>query len=96
MLFQEHEAALAVVIPSPREWIERIVNYRNDLTHHPAVNDRPDVDQNALLQCNAVLRTLLELCFLKSMEIDTDGITRLAENCTRYGQTRRRFFTAAP
>lgn len=65
MLFQEHEAALASAIPSPCRWIERIVRYRNDLTHHPVVDERPGVDRDALVQCNYVLRILLELCFLK-------------------------------
>ena len=94
MLFDEHQAALAAVIPSPREWIERIVAYRNDLTHHPIVENRPDVDKIALVQCNYVLRILLELCFLKSMAIDADAIRQLAAECPKYRQISQRFFEA--
>ncbi len=96
MLFDEHDAALAAVIPSPRAWIDRIVNYRNDLTHHPVVEDRPDIDKIALVQCNYVLRIVLELCFLKSMAFDAGSIKRLANGCHRYRQIKERFFSDAP
>jgi len=93
-LFKEHEAALATVIPNPCGWVERIVDYRNDLTHHPVVDDRSDVDKIGLIRCNWVLRILLDLCFLKSMAIDAEGIKQLAEGCERYRQIKQRFFRA--
>lgn len=95
MLVDEHETALAALVPTPRTWIEMIVNYRNALTHHPVVEDRADVDKIELIRCNYVLRTLLEFCFLKSMAFDSQSIVALAQRCTQYQQIRRRFFAGA-
>ena len=92
MLFDEHDAAIAAVIPDPRAWIERIVAHRNGLTHHPVIEGRPNVDKIALVQCNYVLLILLELCFLKSMVMDASAIEQLAQKCERYRQIRQRFF----
>ena len=90
--FEEHEVALAVVVPSPGDWIARIVDYRNSLTHHPVASNPPGVDRPALVRCNYVLRILLELCFLKSMSIGSSEILALASRSSRYGQIRERFF----
>jgi ApeA N-terminal domain 1 len=92
MLFDKHQAALAAVIPSPRSWIKRIVDYRNGFTHHPVVEDRTDIDKMELVRCNYVLRILLELCFLESMSMDAVTIETLAKGCERYRQIGRRFF----
>ena len=78
--------------PSPRAWIKRVVDYRNGFTHHPVVNDAQDVDKMGMVQCNYMLRILLELCFLKSMGMDAATIEALARDCERYRQIRRRFF----
>ena len=89
MLFDEHEAALAAVIPSPHAWIERIV-------HHLVVEDRSGVDKIALVQCNYVLRIVFELCFLKSMALDAENSKAIAYGCTRYRQIKERSFAAVP
>jgi len=91
-LFRAHEAALAAAIPDPCSWIERIVEYRNALTHHPVVSEEPDRDKTVLLQCNFVLQTLLEFCFLQSMWLDGKAIAALAAKCERYRKVRKRFF----
>ncbi len=96
MLFDDHEAALATVVPSPRDWIRRIVDYRNGFTHHPVASDQQETDKTELLQCSYVLRVLLELCFLRSMGLDADATTALAAKCEHYRQIRRRFFAAPP
>ena len=92
VLFDEHDTALRAVLADLSDCIGRIVDYRNDLTHHPLVEERPEVDRIELVQCNYVLRILLELCFLKSMSIGRDQITNLALRCDRYQQIKRRFF----
>ncbi len=33
-------------------WIDRIKDYRNDFTHHPVIDERPDLNRDELLQCN--------------------------------------------
>ena len=92
VLFKEHEAALRTAIPNPCSWINRIVDYRNDLTHHPVVDEQPALDRIELVQCNYVLRILLELCFLKSMGLSKEDIGRLSSRSSRYHQIRERFF----
>jgi HEPN superfamily Apea-like protein len=93
VLFKEHEAALLAAIPNPCGWINRIVDYRNNLTHHPVVEELPSVDRIELLQCIYVLRILVELCFLKSMSMSADEIRELSARSFRYQQIRQRFFT---
>ena len=95
MLFEEHAGALGAVVPSPVSWIERLVAYRNDFTHHPVVDERTDLDKEELVQCNFVLRILLELCFLKAMAFESKDIERLAKACHRYRQIKARFFREA-
>jgi predicted MarR family transcription regulator len=92
MLFDEHEAALALAVPSPRSWITPIVEYRNGFTHHPVIADQQDLDKDALLRCTYVLRILLELCFLKSAGLDEAAVAALAGRCEHYRQIRSRFF----
>jgi hypothetical protein len=94
-LFREHEAGLAGAIPDPCGWIQRIVDYRNGLTHHPVASEEPERDKIELVQCNYVLQILLELCFLKSMSLDSETITALAKKCERYRKIRERFFSDA-
>jgi hypothetical protein len=91
-LFEEHETALALVVPSPRSWITPIVEYRNGFTHHPVIADQQDLDKDALLRCTYVLRILLELCFLKSAGLDEAAVAALAGRCEHYRQIRSRFF----
>ena len=94
VLFDEHEPALAAVIPSPKQWIERIVDFRHGFTHHPVVSEVQNFDKMELVRCNYVLRILVELCFLKSMGMDGVTIAQLAKACVRYRQIRRRFFAS--
>lgn len=94
VLFDEHEPALAAVIPSPKQWIERIVDFRNGFTHHPVVSEAQNFDKMELVRCNYVLRILVELCFLKSMGMDGVTIAQIAKACERYRQIRRRFFAS--
>jgi len=92
-LVEEYEEALAALAPSPKEWVGRIVENRNNLTHHPLLDEEQSAPaQRALLQCNYVLRTLLEFCFLKSMAMSGAEIVELANRCRRYQQIRERFF----
>ena len=91
-LFREHEAAMAAVVPNPCDWIERIVDYRNTLTHHPVAEESPSTDKLDLVQCNYVLRILLECCFLKSMSLTADEIKVLADRNGQYKAIRSRFF----
>ena len=93
-LFEEHEASLATVVPDPCDWIGRIVEYRNNLTHHPVVEDRPAPERTELVQINYVLRMLLELCFLSAMSFTSDDIRKRAAACGRYEQIKERFFPA--
>jgi hypothetical protein len=91
-LFKEHEAALTAITPTPCRWIKTIVRYRNDLTHHPAVEETREADRLELLQCIYVLRALLEFGFLRSISLDAAHIQKLAAKCHRYQQIRERFF----
>ena len=45
-----------------------------------------------LVRCNGLLQILLELCFLKSMTLETQTIAALARKCDRYRKIRERFF----
>ena len=73
--------------------MKRIIDYRNQLTHHPVIGDQYEANRLELVRCNYVLQTLLELCFLKSMSIDAEDIKAIADKCFRYQQVRHRFFT---
>jgi hypothetical protein len=94
-LFTEHDAALATVAPIPCQWVSRIVEHRNSFTHHPVIEDQPALDRTELLKCIYVLRILLDLCFLKSMEMTSDEITKFSGRCLRYQQIKARFFSDA-
>ena len=92
-LVKEHEAALSAAVPDPCSWVQTIVDYRNGFTHHPVADEAtPDRDKIELIQCNYVLQILLELCFLKSMTLESETIAALARKCARYRKIRERFF----
>jgi hypothetical protein len=92
MLFSDHERVLSIVVPKPRQWIERIVACRNNFTHHPEVSVKPELDTMPLHQFKVILSTLLEQCFLEAMSFDAAQRWAASENFDRYHQLRAHFF----
>jgi ApeA N-terminal domain 1 len=95
VLREEHEPALACVVPNPARWIERVVEQRHALTHHAVTDEsRVSIDSEELLRCNFVLRVLLEQCFLKSAGLSDEERHTLSARCQTYRMLKRRFFTS--
>ena len=92
-LFAEHSAALATVVPTPSDWINKIKNYRNAFTHHPTNRDTTPFDHEDVLRCLFMLKMLLEMAFLRSMGFTPEEITGFAKRNHRYSQIKERFFT---
>ncbi len=95
-LVAEHEAALACVTrENPKRFIEPIVRYRNDFTHHPDGAEAVRRDERfgeRVVALSYVLRSLLEFSFLKVMGFSASEIQSLAQRCETYREVTRRFF----
>lgn len=98
-LVADHEAPLACVTGGdPRRFVERIVNYRNDFTHHPTGEQAIPRDERFgenVIRLNYVLRSLLEFCFLKVMGFSAAEIQSFVQQCETYRQITARFFSDA-
>jgi hypothetical protein len=98
-LFKKYNEALTSVCPSPQSFVSRIKDRRNELTHLPPEAESEEREDSSrppyaddLLQCNFVLRVLLDLCFLEAIGFSVEEITGLAKNCEQYAKIRQTFF----
>lgn len=98
-LVADHDAALACVTGGdPRRFVDPIVSYRNDFTHHPTGEQAIPRDERFgedVVRLNYVLRSLLEFCFLKVMGFSAAEIQSFVQRCETYRQIRARFFSGA-
>lgn len=92
-LFNEHRAALGVVIDHPPRLVSAIVDRRNRFTHFPVDSLNQDNENDDWLGYNAVVRLLLELCFMKLIGFKDETLAELVRRGHDRAQLIRRFIT---
>jgi hypothetical protein len=92
-LFREYAAALETLVTRPVEYVDPIVDHRNEFTHFDP--DRRtttiEVPPERVLIYNFLLRMLLEGCFLETMGFTKDQIVALLRRSETYRQLSVRF-----
>lgn len=92
-LFNEHRAALGVVIDHHPRLVSAIVDRRNRFTHFPVDSLNQDNENDDWLGYNAVVRLLLELCFMKLIGFKDETLAELVRRGHDRAQLIRRFIT---
>ena len=90
-LFHEHRWALEAVVTRPAELIPEIVSRRRRFTHFPVEENDGVYERHDWLGFNALLRFLLELCFLKVAGFMDDELAGLAGRNWQRGRMIRKF-----
>jgi hypothetical protein len=92
-LFREYAAGLETLATKPTEYVDPIVDHRNEFTHFdPDQRTTPlDVPPERVLLYNFLLRMLLEACFLESMGFTKDEVVALLRRSETYRQLSARF-----
>lgn len=90
-LFREHRWALGEVVTRPTELLPEIVSRRRRFTHFPVEEDDGVDERRDWLGFNALLRFLLELCFLKVAGFTDDELAGLAKRNWQRGRMIERF-----
>lgn len=95
-LFEAHEEALSLLVENPKQFVEPIVDHRNDFTHFPpeAAELRSpggQRDPDRVLLYNWLLRLLLEACFLQAMGLSPAEVVSCVGRSDTYRQMSKRF-----
>jgi hypothetical protein len=92
-LFREYTAGLETLVTNPIDYVDLIVDHRNEFTHFdPDQRTTPlKVAPERVLIYNFLLRMLLEACFLESMGFTKDQIVALLRRSETYQQLSVRF-----
>lgn len=95
-LFDAHEAALSILVADPKQFIEPIIDHRNDFTHFPPHaselrNSGDKRNPSKVLLYNWLLRLLLEACFLQTMGLTPTEVASCVERSDTYRQMSKRF-----
>ncbi len=92
-LFREYAAGLETLVTRPVEFVDPIVDHRNEFTHFdPDQRTTPvEVPPERVLIYNFLLRMLLEACFLETMGLTKDQIVVLMRRSETYRQLSVRF-----
>ena len=87
-LFREYAAGLETLVTRPIEYVDPIVDHRNEFTHFdPDQRTTPvEVPPERVLIYNLLLRMMLETCFLESMGFTKDEIIALLRRSDTYRQ----------
>jgi len=93
-LFNEHHEALKTVVSNPEGLLPEIISRRRRFTHFPVDEDAGVDERHDWLGYNALLRFLLELCFLKLAGFTDEKLTELASRNHQRGRMIRRFLEA--
>ena len=94
MLFSECMPVLRVLAETPKNWVDLIVDQRNNFTHFPAESNSTngqDSSSERVLLYNWLLRLLLEACFMKVMGFTPEQILSIASRSGTYRQIAQRF-----
>ena len=94
-LVSDHCLALKTLVGCPSDWVNPIVDHRNEFTHFPVPPDtKPPfkTDPDRLLRYNFFLKLLLEASFLHVMGFSNDEIAAQARKCEVYRQLAAQFF----
>ena len=96
-LVHAHAEILEVLVEKPEQWVQRIVDLRNEFTHFP-VDDRKCGSESAERAelYNWLLRLLLEACFLRIVGFEPKQALACVAHCSMYQQISRRFTRAGP
>lgn len=90
-LFTEHSLALEVVMPDAHRLLPRIVAQRNTFTHFPEALDASESEGEEFVGFNGILQLLLELCFLKLIGFNDEGLKELVQRAPGRVRLIRRF-----
>jgi hypothetical protein len=93
VLFREYSAGLETLVTKPVEYVDPIVDHRNEFTHFDPEQRTPavEVPPERVLIYNFLLRMILEACFLESMGFTKDEIVALLRRSETYRQYSVRF-----
>jgi len=93
VLFREYAAALETLVAKPTEYVDPIVDHRNEFTHFDPddATSPAEVPPERVLLYNFLLRMLLEACFLETMGFTQGEIVALLRRSETYRQLSVRF-----
>jgi len=83
-IFDKHGEILNIFIKNKEDFIDKVINERNYLTHYPKESEKHIVAEEEFYRINLTLRLILEICLLTEIGFSSEKLESLFQKNEKY------------